>query len=243
MSDNALSLYRGDDCHITDKLKIRQPTIGEVCDLGEDLYMQALGMVLAHPFEMIVQLDKLGIDFTTISEFELFALLCRKLPKEATRILFYDVDFSSMETYKIKDTGDMLIVNRDGVTINQYNYKIMCAFLRSMHNFSAPRYQVIANDYSKKMAIEEAYDQYKYKSKGEKPQKSMFLPLVSSLVNYSGFKYNLQDVWNLKMYQFFDAVKRVQAYETASHLYTALYSGAVEANKIRKDLDWMRDFA
>lgn len=239
--EDKLSLYRGDSYKVTDKLIVHQPTLGEICDIGENEYLKTLGMVLAHPFEMIVQLDKMGIDFTEISEFELFAMLCKSFTGTAITLLFDDVDFSSMCTYTLKDTNEMILANKDGVIINQYNYKMMCAFLRTIHNFSTPKYQTIANEYSKKMAIEEAYDNLRYAST-KKKSKSLFMPLVSSLVNYSGFKYDSSSVWNLKMYQFFDAVKRIQAYENASHQYIGLYMGSIDFNKIKQDLDWMKDF-
>ena len=52
-------------------IAIRIPTVGEILQ-NERLYYQTTYSLTATPFQNMVQLDDLGIDFTTISEWQLF---------------------------------------------------------------------------------------------------------------------------------------------------------------------------
>ena len=72
VENDDLSIYRGKDIIITDHIKIRQPTIGEIEEYGEKEYFSLISIFIATPFDMIAQLDQQGIDFTQITDFDLF---------------------------------------------------------------------------------------------------------------------------------------------------------------------------
>ena len=44
----------------------------------------------------------------------------------------------------------------------------------------------------------------------------------------------------MKVYAFFDSLKRISIIDNANHLYQGLYSGCVEYNKVKKDLNWLK---
>lgn len=56
---------------ITPNLSLRIPTVGEVL-ANEQAYYSLTFFLTASPFSMMVQLDDKGIDYTTITEYELF---------------------------------------------------------------------------------------------------------------------------------------------------------------------------
>ena len=62
------SLLYSKEVAVNDKINIYVPSVGEVFD-NEDEYYGLVTLVTATPFEMMVQLDDMGIDFTEISEF------------------------------------------------------------------------------------------------------------------------------------------------------------------------------
>ena len=237
--DNKLALYRGDNFQLTDKISLRQPTLREICDFGESNYLRMVSTLLAHPFDMIGQLHMAGVDFTMISEFELFCMVTPSLTPRFTEIIFGDVDFSTLRTFKLKEGDELIAATADGAVINQYSYKLLCTFLRESHNFSEPKYNKVGSEYTKQEMIKEALQDLKHPPK--KKARSLFLPLISSMVNCADFKYDLKTVWDLTPLQFFDAIKRIEAHEHANHLYGGLYSGCVELPKIRKELNWMRE--
>ncbi len=64
------------------------PTVGEVLE-NEDNYYSMVSMLTAMPIDMMVQLDDIGIDFTTINEWELFLLLFNSLKEQDTSLIFW----------------------------------------------------------------------------------------------------------------------------------------------------------
>ena len=70
---------------------------------------------------------------------------------------------------------------------------------------------------------------------------STLQPLISSLVNHPGFKYDLVGVLSLTFGQIMDAVQRLQIIQTAQSLMQGSMSGFCDTSKVPKQLwDWTR---
>ena len=68
------------------------------------------------------------------------------------------------------------------------------------------------------------------------------LALISSCVNHPGFKYNLQQLKEVGVAQFYDSVKRLQVYENATACLKGMYSGFVDGKKIHaEDYNFMKE--
>ena len=67
-----LKIYRGSDIYITDKIIVTQPTIGQIEEFEEQKYFSGVCTLTSVGVDMIYQLTELGIDFTKISDYELF---------------------------------------------------------------------------------------------------------------------------------------------------------------------------
>ena len=67
-----LKIYRGSDIYITDKIKIKQPTIGQIEEFGEQRYFSAVLNLTSVGVDLIWHLTEMGIDFTKISDYDLF---------------------------------------------------------------------------------------------------------------------------------------------------------------------------
>ena len=84
-----LQLYFGNDYVINDKLKIKQPTIGEIVDFGEAQYFSVVHTITAIPSDMKSQLWDIGLDWTELEDFELFIMLAPTLSIDKTKLLFF----------------------------------------------------------------------------------------------------------------------------------------------------------
>ena len=62
---------KADRIPITDKIYVRIPTIGEILDHEQTYYSIAYNLT-STPYQQMVRLDDMGIDYTEISEWELF---------------------------------------------------------------------------------------------------------------------------------------------------------------------------
>ena len=68
------SLLKVSSVDITSNLTVRIPTVGEILD-DENGYYGITSSLTASPFQYMVQLDDMGIDYTTINEWDLFRML------------------------------------------------------------------------------------------------------------------------------------------------------------------------
>lgn len=112
MEVDKLSLYRGQDYKINENIIIHQPTLGEICDFGEGRYFSIMQTLTAIPSDMKSQLDDIGIDYESISDFELFILLIKTLNNKDTKIIFGDLDLSKFEVYTDSSNGETVLAQK-----------------------------------------------------------------------------------------------------------------------------------
>lgn len=235
-----LKMYFGDDYVINEHIKIHQPTIGEIVDMGERDYFTMITCLTAIPSDMIAQLYQMGVDWMDISDFELFCMMVRGVPQEHSKLLFGDdIDFSKFDLYLNQQNNMLVLQDPNGVRIDVNIYNKMVEYIRAMHGI-VPKPRKAANKMTKKIMIQEAIDNLNISK--SKPYKSMLRTLISSMVNSAGYKYNIQETRNLNIVAFMDAVQRVQIINSAQSLTLGAYMGHLDIKKIdKKQFDWMRE--
>ncbi len=230
-------MLRGKDYQITDEIKIRQPTLGEIEEFGEQRYTNLLTPFICTPFDMIAQLDKAGIDFTQITSFQLFFITAQELPQSETKILFGNLDFTKYQRVKIKD--EIALMYKESV-ITETVYNSISNYIRTINNLAPPQYKEVGNEYTKQKMIEYAYDDLQLAKR--KKYKSTLSTLISRATNHPYFKYRIDDVWDMKVFAFYDALNSIHLIEHSNHLYTGAYSGCLDFSKInKKDFNWLRE--
>lgn len=242
---NDLSLARGSDLVINEQITIRQPTIDEIAEIGEVKYYSFCQNFTAHTLDenVIVYLDKLGIDFTTISDWELFVGLVSTYDQDIATLIFGNLDITTLQATNLED-GSLCLQNKDGVVITEDIYNQVVRNIRKMNNMPEPQFTRIMDDpIQKKMAIDTAKRNVQSAMNRARfyPMRSVLLPVVSSVIAYCHWTFD--EVLNMKIFRFWEIVSRIQALDNATHLYTGLYSGCVSFKdnpSLKKDLDWMR---
>lgn len=241
-----LNLLRGRDIKITDGLFLRQPSLGEIADYkieeqdegyGEFAYMSMLSTFICTPFDIIAQLDKEGYDFTEITSYQLFIAMREHINVKDTKILFGDFDFSKM---RLVVNGNSVELRSDTVTINEAVYQNLADCVRTINSIPPPTFKGVNDEYTKRKMIEYAYDELEF-AKRSKP-KSILKTMVSRATNHPYFKYNLTDVWDMKVYAFYDAIKSINIVESSNQLSMGAYSGNLDLSKINKnEFNWLRE--
>ena len=116
----------------------------------------------------------------------------------------------------------------------------MAEYIRELLNFH-PKVEKPTNKTAKKWMIQEDKMNAIVEKAQNKKHTSALLPLVSTLVNHPGFKYKLEELKDVGIYQFMDSVKRIQIYESSIALTQGSYSGFCDVSKIdKKQFDFMR---
>lgn len=227
---------------INEKISIRQPSIGEIVDMGESRYFNLAHIFTATPSDMMVQLEDMGVKYEDVSDYELFCTLVKNIPQEESQIFFGDVDFTKFQR-GVRGEGetaqDVFYCPEQGIVLDFSIVMRIQDYLRFLHGFKKNEI-FAATKTTRKLLIED--ERMKQQIKKNKSEKSSLLPLISSLVNMPGFKYNSQQLQQIGIYEFFDSVNRITAIHSSTALLNGCYSGGIDMKKLKKDdLNLMRD--
>ena len=240
--NDELKIYRGEDYVVSNYIKIHQPTLDEICDYGEREYYSMIYNITATPQSLKVQLWDMGIDYTTITPFELFYnILYKAYPKEKTSIIFGDLDFTRFQVMQRKDDESILlyqVIDNQPVIIDEFTYNVIMDYLRQVHIIHKDE-KMPANNTTKMILIED--DREEYEKNKNKEYHSQLKNMVSAMINSEGFKYNHSEVWNMKINAFMDSVKRISKIKNADLLLQSGYSGfGVNLKEVsNKQIDWL----
>lgn len=235
-----LKLFRGEGYKINDKILIRQPTLEEIVDFGEQRYFGLVRTICSTPADRKVEIwDKLHVFWEKIDEYDLFISLFQTLQKSEVSILFGDMDFTTFKLGTQTGLPDLVLKNKDQVVIDRAIHKLMTDYLRQIHKLKK-NVDTGFNDATRKIMIEDDRDEMALQM--QKPFQSLLLPLISSLTNCPEFKYRWDDVWTLPIGVFMDSVERVQKHKSYNFVMQSIYSGCVDMKKLdKKELHWMGD--
>ncbi len=242
-----LKMYFGEDYWVTDKIKIMQPTIGQIIEYGENEFWSVVGLLCANPTSVRLELWKQGIDWNKISDFELFISTISTLPQKYTEILFGDLDFMKFKDIQNKETEKVVLVYMPDPTIqiDEEVYNRLVGYLRTMFDIH-PKVEKAKGKATKEAMIWEDENNLKIaarKQKENKWNKSTLFPLISAALNHPGFKYKKSELKEIGIVEFMDSVKRLQIYENVTALMTGMYMGMVDLKgmDLKKELNWTRD--
>lgn len=242
MENDELKIYRGEDFIVSKHIKLHQPTLDEICDFGEQEYYSMIYQLTATPQSMKFQLWDSGIDYTTITPYQLFySILYKIYPQEKTSIVFGDLDFSNFKIKQRNDNHEIILyqeIDGENIVIDEYTYNTIIKYLCKSH-FIERDEKIPANESTKMILIEDARDEYN-KNK-TKENHSQLKNLISSMINNEGFKYNHTQVWGMKINAFMDSVKRISKTKNAMLLLQSGYSGyGINLKDIdKKQIDWL----
>lgn len=237
---DSLFLYFGDDYVINKKIKLMQPTIGQIVDYGESSYFSMIHQLTAIPSDVKSLLwdSPEKLDWTKVEDFELFMMFTQNMTPDITGIIFGDLDFSKMKPYRHPQNDEIILADKEaGVMIDKLIYMRMMAFLRKLHNIT-PKPEKAKGKRAKQAMIDE--DRRNREFNKDKPFKSYLLPLISAVKVRQG--YTRDYVRNMGLFEFFDDLARLQIVYNADHLMSGIYSGNIDAKKIKKEeLNWLKE--
>ena len=161
------------------------------------------------------------------------------------KILFKNIDITDFQLYKEKETEDSeeklcLYSSTYDIKLYEEDYMQIAEYIREMLNIH-PKVEKAKGKTAKRWMIDE--DKMNALHRDEK-NISTLLPLVSACVNHPGFKYKLQELREVGIYQFMDSVQRLQIYESSRALLQGSYSGFCDTSKVPQDnFNFMRDIS
>ncbi len=235
--ENRKSLLKMSSVDILPNLSIRIPTVGEILE-DESTYYNIVSSLTASPFQYMVQLDDMGIDFTTITDYELFKMLfCVYTRSSDLSILFGDLNVSDFSVYR-ENQEEYIYSPSNRIEINEKVYNDLVDIIRKINLFEKVKYKP-GNESAKKYLLEK--ERRKQKRNAKKPHEPYLEKLVIALVNTSEFPYDYDSCMDLSIYRFNQSFKQIQHKITFDNTMIGVYAGTVDTSKLsNKDaLSWI----
>lgn len=222
---------------VNDSISIIIPTVGQIID-DEPTYYSLITAVTATPYDFMVQLDDIGIDFTKITSFELFLLLFNDLKKTDTSLVFGDLDLKEFEIAINQQNGKVVLINnKKNIVIDSAVHDQICRVIREINHLEKNDRNP-ANEEAKKYMIERA--RIKQRRNSRKKYKSQLEDLIVSMVNTEQFKYGYGETLRLTIYQFYASVHQIIKKINYDNTMIGCYAGTVNAKDLSQDqLNWL----
>lgn len=235
--ENRKSLLNLSSVDIPDtKLSIRIPTVREILE-DEFTYYNIISSLTASPFQYMVQLDDMGVDFTTISDYELFMMLFTVYAKSDLSIIFGNLNVSDFVVTPNKHR-DFLYNAKNDIEINEKVYNDLVDIIRKINLLEKVKYKP-GNESARKYLLEK--ERKKQKRNAKKKQEPYLEKLVIALVNTSEFPYDYDSCMDLSIYRFNQSFKQIQHKIVFDKTMIGVYAGTVDTSKLsNKDaLTWI----
>lgn len=213
------------------------PSVGEILENEEDYY-ETVSLLTAMPIDFMVQLDDIGVDFTTINEYDLFLMLFNGLREKNTKLVFGDLDLKKFEPAVWTDTGKAVLYDReDEIVIDRVVHTQIANILRKIHHMEKDKRtpgNADAKDYLLKRAREKA------KRKKKRATESQLEQLIIAMVNTEQYKYDYEGTKELSIYQFNESVRQIMQKVDYDHKMNGVYAGTVDPKKLSQgELNWL----
>ena len=239
-----LQMYFGHSLRIDDRITVKHPRIGAIIDYGEQRYRRIIGALTTSPSMMISVLDDMGVDWETISDFELFTGYLRNMLTDEDSAFIFD-GLRLNEYNAVRNANGELLLRSvvTGHEIGQEQYWAIAEFMRRVHG-TKHVVRKAGNFITKRRIIEADREERMTEAANRKEETSYLLPIISALLNSPGFKYNLEQIRDLPYFTVTESLKRITAIRQADALLNGAYCGMADLSKIPKmEFDWIRDLS
>lgn len=222
---------------INEFIQIEIPTVGEILE-QEDAYYSMVSLITATPYDMMVQLDDMKIDFAEINDYELFVLMFQALKTRDTSLIFGTLDLNKFSV--MVNPQNNTVVLRDpesGAMIDRNIHSLICQAIRKIHHLKRNNRKP-ANDAAKKYMIQRA--RTKMRRRKNRIEDSQLEELIVALVNTEQFHYDFDSVKSLTIYQFNESVQQVIKKIDFDNKMHGIYAGTISAKDMGQDeLNWL----
>lgn len=236
--ENKKSWLNLSSINITPNLSLRIPSVGEILE-DEFTYYSIVSSLTATPFQYMVQLDDMGIDYTKITDYDLFRMLFPVYAQSDLSIIFDNLDTSDFIPCVDKnDTNKIIYSSKNDIVIDELVYHDLTEAIRKINSLNKIKSKP-GNESARKYLLEKERRRQK-RNKNRKPEPYLE-KLVIALVNTTEFPYDYDSCMNLSIYRFNQSFKQIQHKITFDNTMIGVYAGTVDTSKLKnKDcLTWI----
>lgn len=248
MSD--ISLLNKGKLVVNNQITVHIPTIREIKgtspeilgnDKDESDFYSLVSLFTSTSSDIMVELDDIGIDFTTWDDYTTFLMLFNSTPREILRtkspIMFENINLDDFEASTNSVNGLPILYDRShNIVIDELIYLQLSTIFCTIHAIQKNRRK--PGDATAKQYIIER-QRIKARHKKKQMYTSRFDKQIIALVNNSNFKYAYENVMNLTVYNFMCALKQIIKKYQADNLNAGVYAGTIKAKGLGDKLNWL----
>lgn len=240
--EGKLSIY-STEISVTPELIIRIPTVGEVIK-QEETYLSLISILTSSPFRYMVQLADMGIDYASISPYEMFLIFFPMCAKNDISILFGNIKTDDFRLYKNHKNNTTVIYSpSQDLIIDELVYNRLSDVIRKM-NLLKKDNRSPGNENAREYLLEKERKRLKRLERNRKSKgysESELEKIVIALVNNSGFKYDYNSISDLSIYTFYQSFKQIQTNINFNNIMRGVYAGTVDISKLKdkSHLSWI----
>lgn len=155
------------------------------------------------------------------------------------QLILKDIDLADFTPCIVDGTEQIILYNQErDITIDRFVYTRMVEAVRKIHGYKRNN-EMPGNEATKRDLIDDARDDAMIAA--GKPYKSILKPFISALTVKAGM-FGDDRIWNIKIGQLFDNIKRINKIQDAQLLLQGAYSGFASLKGVDKSrLDWAGD--
>ena len=267
-------LQSGNNLPITTSISFKHPIIQDIIDIdkehfglySEDIYYSMVNVFLTDPYDYMVFLDDKGIDYETVTPFEVFCLLfsdyieriqtlSSEYSEEQIIKLFQNniyfkafKFFFGIESFFIAndENGNKVIGYGDGQFLfDSATYDYITEFIRKINGIQDSEKIYPEDEWAKQILIEDERERIKKQAKkrelngDEETNKNRLGNLISSITwscNGGITPFNRNQ---LHMYDLVDGINRTDKLLSYKNTMTGLYAGCIDKKNINfNELHW-----
>ena len=229
----------GENYKVNQYITVYNPSIYEVRDFGEDLYYTILNLIVRKPYDIAVELYDKGIDYQSITDWDLFYDTIVNIPIEYTCILFGKLDFRQFDKYINQENGMKILVNKydSNFRIDEVIYRQIVTYLRYIHFISEKVEYDVGNNQAKKFLIERMRRKQNklikdYES-GRKKHQSNISNMIKYCVNNANFKYDYTTIMNIKLNLLYESYYFIVHGNERDNVMSGIYHGTIDTTKMK----------
>lgn len=219
MQERTFSLLGRRTYKVSDKILVNIPTVGMVRGENEEdeaNFWQEVGMFTVSSYDMVVELDDMGLDFTKTSDYMVFVIQflsykSDKLNNNVSDLLFKDFNLWELDVDKIND--EMVFVDKNSeVIIDENIYNRLSEILAYVTGHEKPK-RIKYDDYLRERYIEDCRAskkrQKKRRSKNDRSGSALD-GIILRLVCNANFPYDFETVNKVTLFDLIYSLKQIE---------------------------------
>lgn len=266
-----LFLLSGENLVINENIFVKHPTVQDIWNLGDKIncdkaYSLILSNILCDPYDYMVMLDDCGIDYETVTAFDVFVLKWKQMLEtyiknkeifdgfnynplsEMVYSLNFFLNSESFQLLKYEAKDEYYLKNpySDNYIITKDTFNYIVEFVAQINNISNKDRIKPKNEFAKQVLIEDKREELnrllkKKDNETEKEKSGSFIAQYVKAACFAGENgINIFNVKKVKLYPLIMACKKHNDLMGYNFLMSAIYGGTIDSKKIKtEDFNWM----